>query len=279
MIWFLIEMLIGVVALSLGLLVGGRKKRIWIPLASISLVLILLCQWLRTQPEVVFKLFPLDYSIYFENTSFVFFALFFFGLASRNVSTRFSRWGILILCGLLFVYLFTYLEWIFTPVKVWANISLFDDKGVCMQTTPKTCGAASLVTLLDRWGIKTDEREMARLSLTSEREGTNPLRMARALIEKTKDEGLKVDLVKLDWEGLKKVRKPCIVDTRLTYLVNHVVVLFNAIEKEVEIGDPLEGRVVWSKKEFLERWTGYTILLFKDSPFEEGILIEVTGGE
>jgi ABC-type bacteriocin/lantibiotic exporter with double-glycine peptidase domain len=158
-------------------------------------------------------------------------------------------------------------SWIFLPSGVLKTKPLFVD-GVCIQSTKYSCGAAVLVTVLRHWGIPSSEKEMATLSYTTMGSGTKMIRIANALMQKVEPLGLKVGVLRLDWEELGRVKKPCIVDIRSTLFSDHVVVVFDLKDDWVEIGDPSCGRRALSKEDFLEDWRGYGIVLYKGSPYE-----------
>ena len=254
------QFLLASLALWGGLKIRRRNKKTQTIILAGTLLGLLVAQGLRIRIDISFKLLPLDYYRYFEYTSFVPFAIFFFAIASAHLSTRFAARATLFLCAIMFIYIGVYSIWIIMPPVQCKDTWLED--GVLLQSTGETCGPATLVTLLHAKGIQASEQEMADLVHTTKIWGSSMLSMGHALTEKTVGTPLRVDIRKLDWEGLKKAPKPCIVDTRLTHIINHVIVVFKIEKDHIEIGDPLSGRVTWEKKYFLKRWLGYALLLY-----------------
>jgi hypothetical protein len=82
--------------------------------------------------------------------------------------------------------------------------------GVCRQTSYETCGAASMVTLLNSKGISTTEGEMARLSMTAPRLGLSPHGAAYGLKRKLGQLGRTDDVVLKvpELKNLHKLPKP-----------------------------------------------------------------------
>ena len=85
----------------------------------------------------------------------------------------------------------------FQPLNCYAN-------GVCIQSTPTTCSACSVVTLLGHYGIESSELEMAELCLTGGR-GTNLLGIYRGLVKKTQTTPYQVrTIVQYSFEDLQR---------------------------------------------------------------------------
>jgi hypothetical protein len=139
---------------------------------------------------------------------------------------------------------------------------------VCLQMQASTCGPAAAVTLLARHGIRTTEREMADLCLTSE-EGTVLYGLCRGLRLKTRGTPLRMRIASGGADDLRSLRLPALVHVTLTREmderdprysrdwgwivgVTHTVVVFGFLEENgielVEIGDPAVGRERWEAR-------------------------------
>jgi hypothetical protein len=107
-------------------------------------------------------------------------------------------------------------------------------EGVCLQSTPSTCGPASAATLLRHLGIVATERELARESYSS-RTGTENWYLARALRRR----GLEVrfQLADPSADGLKA---PAIAGVRNDGF-GHFIALLSQTNGMVEVADPLNG--------------------------------------
>jgi len=103
--------------------------------------------------------------------------------------------------------------------------------GVCRQTSYETCGAASMVTLLNSKGISTTEGEMARLSMTAPRLGLSPQGAAYGLKRKlgqlgrSKDVSIKVPELK----DLHELPKPFLAGIKFSFRTNHMICILETI--------------------------------------------------
>lgn len=124
--------------------------------------------------------------------------------------------------------------------------------GVCMQTTPSTCGAASMATVMSDLGGNTGEEELARAAHSYDR-GTEAWYLARAARVRGYD--VRFDLGNgFDPDG----GLPAVVGVLIGARGHFIAVLGREGEKFV-IGDPLVGREVLSLEEMKRRWdfTGF----------------------
>lgn len=145
---------------------------------------------------------------------------------------------------------------------------------ICRQTTPLTCSAASVATMLECLGIPATEAEMSKLCLT--RGGTTWLGMYHGLSIKLMGsefharffEGEVDDLVKLT--ATRPVLLCCQLDEQTAEKmpdykeaagwipgVLHSVVCFGQIDGVFLIGDPSQYRLErWSRRDVINLWTG-----------------------
>ncbi len=124
--------------------------------------------------------------------------------------------------------------------------------GVCLQTTPSTCGAASLATVLSDLGGNTGEEELARAA-HSYAGGTEAWYLARAARARGYD-------VRFDFsDGFSQEGTlPAVVGVKLGNIGHFIAVLGKEDDKFV-VGDPLVGREVMSLDEMKKRYafTGF----------------------
>lgn len=128
------------------------------------------------------------------------------------------------------------------------------EDGVCLQSTSYSCGAAAASTLLERLGVESDEREMAILCRTNSLTGTDELSVCNGLRKKLPETQYRINLVRSDWEELCRGQFPAMATMKLTFLIDHWVVVFDVEEDGVLVGDPSTGRFKMHKDIFLEHW-------------------------
>ncbi|NLX98855.1 MAG: hypothetical protein GXY83_22095 [Rhodopirellula sp.] len=149
----------------------------------------------------------------------------------------------------------------------------WSSNGVCMQTSPATCGPCSAVSLLYDCGIQATEREMTELCLTGGT-GTAPLGIYRGLRLKTRGTSWRVEVVSgtLDdlrrcdqWPVLGLLRKqeePSRAALPWLSRVGHTVVIYGFTDTgTLDVGDPGFGRSFWKAEELAARWEGTGIRL------------------
>ena len=150
------------------------------------------------------------------------------------------RFPIAAICALLIFVPFA--KPVLLPVSRAAHWSDQWQDGVCLQSTPSTCGPAALATLLAHNGIKRTEREIARESYScgSGTELWYLMRYARR-------QGLQVNI--RHETDLTHVTVPAILGTRVsTY--GHFIVLLDNAQRRFTIGDPLTGRAILAADRF-----------------------------
>lgn len=154
------------------------------------------------------------------------------------------------------------------------------EDGVCMQTSPSSCSAASAATLLAWHGIAATEAELAGLCLTTER-GTPFLCLYRGLLVKTRGSSWGVTVVRGSMSDLRLAAAPGsplllsvglprggVEDLRYerdwgwARGQRHAVVLFRFLpDGLVEMGDPSVGRERWNEGGVATLWRGSALCL------------------
>lgn len=156
----------------------------------------------------------------------------------------------------------------------------WDQTGICFQTTPQTCSAASAATLLKMHGIEATEQEMAELCLT--RHGTNWMGLYRGLKKKTAGTEWDVEVSACSANELQTLCRPAILsvgmpptddlDRRVqaefgwTPGVRHSIVLLSFTNDDlVEIAEPTlgVGRERWSVSSLNEFYLGQSVRLVR----------------
>lgn len=153
--------------------------------------------------------------------------------------------------------------------------------GVCVQTHDATCGAAAVATLLRQFDRMVTEKELVGKCLTSA-DGTEPLAVYRALVIYANEFGHKPKLASSDpmsWQHLDQYPVLAMVspvDTdrtmpthtgRLRSLLGRsseghaVVILGRDSEGNFVVGDPSNGRVIWSPRQMAGYFSGQAIYL------------------
>lgn len=151
-------------------------------------------------------------------------------------------------------------------------------KGVCLQTSYQSCGAACAATLLKAHGIEANEAEMIEACVTRDR-GTLNHGLFRGLKRKTAGtawdaqmfSGTLDDLRALDGEPailIVELQKGADVDPRYEQEwgwlpgVRHSVVFYGFNEDgRIEMGDPAIGREYWHAGALEVLWQGQALRL------------------
>lgn len=153
--------------------------------------------------------------------------------------------------------------------------------GICLQTHEATCGAAAVATMLRQYDMMVTEEELVGKCLTSE-DGTEPLAVYRALMIYANKLGLRPKLASSDplsWQELQQYPVLAMVSPvdsdratpshtgRLRSLLGRsseghaVVILGRNSDGDFIVGDPSNGRVIWSPRQMTGYYSGQSIYL------------------
>lgn len=199
------------------------------------------------------------------------------GLAfTQPVRTTWRRW--LPMCGLETAAFATVLWPLLGQAPVCGNE--WDNTGICLQTTEKSCSAAAAATLLTMHGIPATEQEMAELCFT--RTGTNWMGLYRGLRKKTANTAWDVEPFACSAEDLLAFDQPAILCVGLsknshvdpayqtewgwTPGVRHSVVLLGFLDsQQAEIGEPANhvGRDRWTIETLRQLFQGQGLRLVR----------------
>jgi len=135
---------------------------------------------------------------------------------------------------------------------------------VCLQSSVSSCSAAAAATVLREKGIPCQERQLIDLCLTR-RSGTTMLGLYRGLRLMTQGKALRVIALPATSEDAVHWPVPAVITIQQPggsqgwFAVGnrHSVALLDvAGDGSVEIGDPMGGWQLWSKKEFARLYAG-----------------------
>jgi hypothetical protein len=139
-------------------------------------------------------------------------------------------------------------------------------EGDCLQSAGFSCGAASAVNLLARYGLEASETEMARASLLREGRGSNEIGVVRGLGIKCEDTAWEPVLRRVDYDELLSLGRPALVPLSVSLLANHLVCVVEVRPDEVLLIDPAAGRRTEPRSEFEKRFVPRAIYLCERAP-------------
>lgn len=152
-----------------------------------------------------------------------------------------------------------YLKPIARPLDAKSIRDVWSD-GVCLQSTPSTCGPASAATLMRAIGKTVSEKELAMEAFTSAT-GTEIWYLARAL----RRHGATVDYF-LDRPQPDQLRYPAIAGVRLAADGNgsgHFIAILDKQAENYIVVDPMLGRLLLSAKDLQASYyfTGFFLVV------------------
>jgi hypothetical protein len=237
------------------------RKKILIG-AALSLIPIIAKGTFSIFPLLEARIMPIEIYAAIQRDFWLPFAVLFFALASHLVPPRYRR-SILIIVVMLVLVVAQQSSWHIGKPDIYDYKGTIV-KGVCRQTSYETCGAASMVTLLNSKGISTTEGEMARLSITAPRIGLSSQGAAYGLKRKLGQLGRSEDVaVKVpELEDLHKLPKPFLAGIKFSSWTNHMICVLETKQDYLIVGDPISyGPQKWSWKRFGKMWSGIVIVL------------------
>ena len=236
--------------------------------AALSLIPIIAKMTFSIFPLLEARIMPIDVYATIQRDFWLPFAVLFFAFVSHLVPPRYRRSILIIVVMLVFVVV-QQSSWHLGKPGMYDYQGTIVD-GVCRQTSYETCGAASMVTLLNSKGIPTTEGEMARLSMTAPRIGLSPQGAAYGLkrklgqLERSEHVAIKVP----DLKDLHKLPKPFLAGIKFSSWTNHMVCVLETKKEYLVVGDPISfGPKNWSWKKFGKMWSGIIIVLHNNNTF------------
>jgi len=229
--------------------------------AALSLIPIIAKGTFSIFPLLEARIMPIEFYAAIQREFWLPFTVLFFAFASHLVPFRYRR-SILIIVVMLVLLVVQQSYWHLGKPDIYDYQGTIVD-GVCRQTSYETCGAASMVTLLNAKGIATTEGEMARLSMTAPRLGLSPQGAAYGLKRKlgqlgrSKDVSIKVPELK----DLHELPKPFLAGIKFSFRTNHMICILETTKDRLVVGDPIStGRKTWTWKQFDKLWSGIVIV-------------------
>ena len=128
------------------------------------------------------------------------------------------------------------------------------------QNSAADCGVTCLVIIGQYWG-KNFSINKLRSVANVDRSGTS----IKGLVTAAEYLGFAPRPVKSDLVAIAKQQLPAIAH----WEGNHYVVIYEISKKKIIIGDPLIGIRRLTRSEFVEAWTGYTLLLIPTAKFKQ----------
>ena len=236
------------------------RKKILIG-AALSLIPIIVKGTFSIFPLLEARIMPIEIYAAVQRDFWLPFAVLFFAFASHLVPSRYRR-SILIIVVMLVLVVAQQSSWHLGKPDMYDYKGTIVD-GVCRQTSYETCGAASMVTLLNSKGITTTEGEMARLSMTAPRIGLSPQGAAyglkRKLLQLGRSEHVAIKVPNL--KDLHELPKPFLAGIKFSTWTNHMVCVLETKQEYLVVGDPISvGQKKWSWKNFRKMWSGVVIV-------------------
>lgn len=238
----------------------GCRKKLFIG-AALSLILILAKMTFSIFPMLEARIMPIDVYAAIQKEFWLPFAVLFFAFASHLVPSR-NRRAVLIIVIMLVLVVAQQSFWHLRKPDMYDYKGTIVD-GVCRQTSYETCGAASMVTLLNAMGISATEGEMARLSMTAPGRGLSIHQAAYGLKRKFEQLGRSehVAIKVPELKDLHNLPKPLLAGIRFSSRTNHMICVLETTKDALIVGDPISsGPQIWSWRKFDAVWSGIVIV-------------------
>ncbi len=128
--------------------------------------------------------------------------------------------------------------------------TVIDASGVCRQQHDFSCGPAAAVTCLGALGVQADEGSMAVAARCGPGVGTDGWALAAAM----QDAAPARHFVYQYAATLDEVHTPAVADMNMQGIGGHFITILSVEREGVLVGDPLGGRDVIPRGEFLAEW-------------------------
>lgn len=241
--------------------ISGGKTNLFFG-AALSLIPIITKMTFSVFPLLEARLMPIDFYPVIQREFWLPFAVLFFTLASHLVPSK-SRKGVMAIVILLILVVIQQTHWHLQRPAIYDYKGKITD-GVCQQTSFDTCGAASMVTLLNQMEVQTSEGEMARLAIAAPGKGISPHQAAYALKRKLGEIGRseKATILVPDLKDLHDLPKPFLAGINFSFRTNHMVCVLETLQEQLVVGDPISvGPKKWSWDNFSMMWSGIVIVV------------------
>ena len=197
------------------------------------------------------RLIPWDDYVYFERIPLFLAIVMLLGLCVERIRPRLK----LPVSAILIIFVVYTLMEVSGPVALEVQAGKLSDDvdgpEEVYQSTGWSCGPAATAWALRLKGIPATERECARLSATTPLHGTTTRGTVRAIHA----HGLEAQVTtRADWEQLISVPRPALTDTYIGSGTAHIVVLLDADDRSITVGDPLYGEQAFPREDFEKVW-------------------------
>lgn len=91
--------------------------------------------------------------------------------------------------------------------------------------------------------------------------GKDEVAAAFGLSKKLKRLKQKSAVIRADWHELQHLHKPAMANIRLSFALDHWVVVLKVTKKAVKAADPASGLFRVSREKFFQQWLGILILV------------------
>ena len=132
--------------------------------------------------------------------------------------------------------------------------------GVCLQSTPSTCGPASVASILRKFNVQASEKTIAREAFTSA-SGTEVWYLARAI----RRHGFSIRYVVVE-TPVTELPVPSVVGVTLPGGIGHFISVLEETNSSYTLGDPMYGRLTVSKSEPGGSYTFTGFFMIVESP-------------
>ena len=144
----------------------------------------------------------------------------------------------------------------FSPVVFKSSPKKRDWKGVIKQQDGSSCGVACLQMIFQHYKIFSDVEDIKE-HILQEKDGSSFL----SLKKYTEGKGLVAKGWQCNYQVLQEIVNPSILWIEET----HFAVLDSLNRDSIYIRDPLKGRLIMNKSDFLDKWSG-AVLTFDKKP-------------
>lgn len=236
-------------------------SRLLVTMAALSLVPPILKAIFALAPTFEARALPIEVHMLLGDEFWIPFMVLFFATVMFAVPAQ-ARRALLLAMWLAVALVISRSAWRLGEPAVYHS-PVTATRGICMQSTDYTCGAASMVMLLDRLGIAATEGEMARLSVTVPRRGVSAFQAAYALREKFKqvEHPAAVEVMAGGADTLNNLPTPFLAGVKFRLWLDHMICVFEVGSDQVVAGDPLRGRVTYRREAFLDQWLGHAVVV------------------
>ena len=259
--------ILALLGITLGLLTGKIKKRLWLLGYLLPLILIVMIALTR---NIYWLGFHQPFSwICAGRREFVIFSFsipMLFGTLIPRLSKKIDKImiGILVVAASLSFFVIPFISPIIIRRTLENLETVFLDNGICIQTTDYTCGPAATVNALSQLGIKADEGELAILAYTTPYTGTSDDLLVDAIEKRYGPEGIRCEYRYFKSINELKGNCPVIAVTKFSFLIDHYIAVLEVTDDNVIIANPTTGKEKLTYEEFKYRWRCVGIVVKKE---------------